>query len=165
MRHRLPRYGAVLEYLGRYTHRVAISNNRLRAFNDGAVTFAWKDYRHESRNKTMTLDAHEFIRRFLLHVLPLRFQRIRHYGLLANRYDQLTLQSSASVGVTFYPQAQDIDADQLFRQADQAMYQAKLAGKNRYHVFDAAQDRTLRGQHESIGRIRVALARREFVLF
>jgi diguanylate cyclase (GGDEF)-like protein len=79
--------------------------------------------------------------------------------------DQLTLQSSASVGVTFYPQAQDIDADQLFRQADQAMYQAKLAGKNRYHVFDAAQDRTLRGQHESIERIRVALARREFVLF
>jgi diguanylate cyclase (GGDEF)-like protein/PAS domain S-box-containing protein len=79
--------------------------------------------------------------------------------------DQLALQSSASVGVTFYPQAQDIDADQLFRQADQAMYQAKLAGKNRYHVFDAAQDSTLRGQHESIERIRVALARREFVLF
>ncbi|MCX7249873.1 MAG: IS91 family transposase, partial [Burkholderiales bacterium] len=59
----------VLEYLGRYTHRVAISNNRLREFSDGAVTFAWKDYRHESRTKTMRLDAHEFIRRFLLHVL------------------------------------------------------------------------------------------------
>ncbi|HEY5580708.1 MAG TPA: IS91 family transposase [Rhodoferax sp.] len=81
----------VLEYLGRYTHRVAISNNRLRQLSDGAVTFAWKDYRHESRNKTMTLDAHEFIRRFLLHVLPSGFQRIRHYGLLANRYREVRL--------------------------------------------------------------------------
>ncbi|MFZ4702196.1 MAG: IS91 family transposase [Candidatus Methylumidiphilus sp.] len=81
----------VLEYLGRYTHRVAISNNRLREFSDESVTFAWKDYRHESRNKTMTLDAHEFIRRFLLHVLPSGFQRIRHYGLLANRYREVRL--------------------------------------------------------------------------
>ena len=81
----------VLEYLGRYTHRVAISNNRLREFSDGAVTFAWKDYRHESRNKTMRLDAHEFIRRFLLHVLPSGFQRIRHYGLLANRCREVRL--------------------------------------------------------------------------
>ncbi len=81
----------VLEYLGRYTHRVAISNNRLREFSDGVVTFAWKDYRHESRNKTMRLDAHEFIRRFLLHVLPSGFQRIRHYGFLANRYRELRL--------------------------------------------------------------------------
>jgi len=81
----------VLEYLGRYTHRVAISNNRLREFSDGAVTFAWKDYRHESRHKTMRLDAHEFIRRFLLHVLPSGFQRIRHYGLLANRYREVRL--------------------------------------------------------------------------
>jgi len=81
----------VLEYLGRYTHRVAISNNRLREFSDGGVTFAWKDYRHESRNKTMRLDAQEFIRRFLLHVLPSGFQRIRHYGLLANRYREIKL--------------------------------------------------------------------------
>jgi hypothetical protein len=81
----------VLQYLGRYTHRVAISNNRLRGFSDETVTFAWKDYRHESRNKTMTLDAHEFIRRFLLHVLPSGFQRIRHYGLLANRYREVRL--------------------------------------------------------------------------
>jgi hypothetical protein len=81
----------VLEYLGRYTHRVAISNNRLREFSDGVVTFAWKDYRRESRNKTMCLDAHEFIRRFLLHVLPSGFQRIRHYGLLANRYPEVRL--------------------------------------------------------------------------
>ncbi|OGB30185.1 MAG: hypothetical protein A3F78_04605, partial [Burkholderiales bacterium RIFCSPLOWO2_12_FULL_61_40] len=69
----------------------------------------------------------------------------------------LTLQVSASLGVTFYPQAEVVDADQLLRQADQAMYQAKLAGKNRYHVFDAEQDRSVRGHHESLDRIRHAL--------
>ncbi|WP_263769072.1 EAL domain-containing protein [Propionivibrio soli] len=75
------------------------------------------------------------------------------------------LQVSASLGVTFYPQTDDVDADQLLRQADHAMYQAKLAGKNRYHVFDADQDRHLRGHHESVERIRHALAAREFVLY
>ena len=79
-----PQY--VLEYLGRYTHRVAISNHRLIDFVDGKVRFRWKDYRHESRQKVMCLDAQEFIRRFLLHVLPGGLQRIRHYGYLANRH-------------------------------------------------------------------------------
>ncbi len=74
-------------------------------------------------------------------------------------------QVSASVGVTFYPQAQHIEADQLLRQADLAMYQAKVAGKNRYHVFDAAQDSSLRQHHEGLERIRLALAHDEFVLF
>ena len=82
----------VLAYLGRYTHRVAISNNRLLELREGAVTFAWKDYRHESKNKTMRLDAQEFIRRFLLHVLPSGFQRIRNYGFLANRYRQVKIE-------------------------------------------------------------------------
>ncbi len=81
----------VLEYLGRYTHRVAISNHRLISFVDGKVRFRWKDYRHESRQKVMCLDAQEFIRRFLLHVLPGGFQRIRHYGFLANRYRAVKL--------------------------------------------------------------------------
>jgi len=81
----------VLQYLGRYTHRVAISNNRLVDFADGQVTFEWKDYRHDSRKKLMQLDAQEFIRRFLLHVLPPGFQRIRHYGLLANRHREAKL--------------------------------------------------------------------------
>ncbi|MFZ4535290.1 CHASE domain-containing protein [Propionivibrio sp.] len=76
----------------------------------------------------------------------------------------LMLQVSASLGVTFYPQAEDIDADQLLRQADQAMYQAKLAGRNRYHVFDAELDRSVRGHHESLERIRSALCASEFVL-
>jgi Putative transposase/Transposase zinc-binding domain len=76
----------VLDYVGRYTHRVAISNNRLLDIADGKVTFRYKDYRHEGQNKTMTLQAEEFIRRFLLHVLPDGFQRIRYYGFLGNRY-------------------------------------------------------------------------------
>jgi putative transposase/transposase-like zinc-binding protein len=75
----------VLDYLGRYTHRVAISNNRLLQLEDGKVSFRWKDYRDGSRQKVMTLAADEFIRRFLLHVLPKGFQRIRQYGLLGNR--------------------------------------------------------------------------------
>jgi hypothetical protein len=74
----------VLDYLARYTHRVAIANSRLVALADGRVSFLWKDYRHRDRAKVMTLDAGEFIRRFLLHVLPDGFHRIRHYGYLAN---------------------------------------------------------------------------------
>ena len=76
----------VLDYLGRYTHRVAISNNRLKELKDGQVSFAYKDYKHEQRQKVMTVSADEFLRRFLLHVLPDSFQRIRHYGLLGNRH-------------------------------------------------------------------------------
>jgi len=77
---------AVLAYLSRYTHRIAISNRRLVSWDDTGVTFKWKDYRVKGSNRysTMTLDTHEFIRRFLMHVLPKRFHRIRHYGLFAN---------------------------------------------------------------------------------
>ncbi len=77
---------AVLAYLSRYTHRVAIANSRLIAFDGERVTFKWKDYRAKAsaRYKLMTLDADEFIRRFLIHVLPDGFHRIRHYGLFAN---------------------------------------------------------------------------------
>jgi len=74
----------VLEYVGRYTHRVAISNNRIHAIGDDYVSFQWRDYRHGNKQKIMTLAPDEFIRRFLLHVLPAGFQRIRYYGFLAN---------------------------------------------------------------------------------
>jgi len=75
----------VLDYLGRYTHRVAISNHRLLAVDNGQVRFHWRDYRHHGKRKTMTLDAAEFIRRFLLHVLPPQFRRVRYFGFLAAR--------------------------------------------------------------------------------
>jgi hypothetical protein len=77
---------AVLAYLSRYTHRIAIANSRLLAFDGERVTFKWKDYRAkaDARYKLMTLDADEFIRRFLIHVLPDGFHRIRHYRLFAN---------------------------------------------------------------------------------
>ena len=75
----------VIDYLGRYTHRVAISNNRLLNMIDGFVSFHWRDYSDGNKQKTMTLHAEEFIRRFLTHILPLGFRKIRHYGLFAPR--------------------------------------------------------------------------------
>jgi hypothetical protein len=75
----------VLKYLARYVHRVAISNQRLVSIDGGSVTFRWRDYADGYREKTMTLEAVEFIRRFLIHVLPSGFVRIRHYGFLSNR--------------------------------------------------------------------------------
>ena len=81
----------VLDYLGRYTHRVALSNDRLVDFRDGHVRFRWKDYADHDRAKVLTLEADEFFRRFLLHVVPRGFMRIRHFGLLANRTRRATL--------------------------------------------------------------------------
>jgi len=75
---------AVLRYLGRYTHRVAISNHRLLAFDGDAVTFQWKDYAHGDQRRTMTLSTMEFLRRFVQHILPRGFVRIRQSGFLAN---------------------------------------------------------------------------------
>ena len=74
----------VLDYLGRYTHRIAISNNRLLSVDETCVQLRYKDYAHGNRHKVMRLPSDEFIRRFLLHVLPTGFMRIRHYGLMAN---------------------------------------------------------------------------------
>ncbi len=75
----------VLQYLGRYTHRIAISNNRILHIQNGDVSFLWRDYADHNRQKTMILKTEEFIRRFLLHILPSRYVRMRHFGLLANR--------------------------------------------------------------------------------
>jgi hypothetical protein len=86
--HAKPPFGGpeqVLKYLARYTHRVAISNGRILSIADGKVTFLWKDYADAGKVKPMTLDAVEFIRRFLLHILPAGFVRIRQFGFLANR--------------------------------------------------------------------------------
>lgn len=81
----------VLRYLGRYTHRVAISNHRIINIADGKVTFRWRDYRDHNKTKRMTLDVFEFMRRFLLHILPYRYYKIRYYGLLANRHRRAKL--------------------------------------------------------------------------
>ena len=94
-----------------------------------------------------------------------QLSRLLAAAALPVQVDDLAPQVSASVGVTFYPQSQDIDADQLMRQADQAMYQAKVAGKNRYCVFDAAQDSSIRVHFESLERIRLALENHELVLY
>jgi hypothetical protein len=83
--------GCVVEYLGRYTHRVAISNNRIISMENGMVTFKWRDYKDGSGWKTMRITAEEFIRRFLIHVLPDRFMKFRHYGLLGNRNKKVKL--------------------------------------------------------------------------
>ncbi|HWN07676.1 MAG TPA: transposase, partial [Pyrinomonadaceae bacterium] len=79
----------VLDYLGRYIHRVALSNDRIVSAYNGTVTFSYRDRKNHDRKKTMTLDAHEFIRRFLLHVIPKGFVRVRHAGVLANRSKSL----------------------------------------------------------------------------
>ena len=76
----------VVDYVGRYTHRVAISNHRIVDIAEGQVKFSWRDYRDNNQQKTMPLSADEFIRRFLLHVLPSGFHRIRYYGFLGNRH-------------------------------------------------------------------------------
>jgi hypothetical protein len=82
----------VLEYLSRYTHRVAISNRRIVSFADHKVTFQWRDYSDGNRSKLSTLDALEFLRRFLMHVLPDRFVRIRYFGFLGNRHRRRNIQ-------------------------------------------------------------------------
>jgi hypothetical protein len=104
--HSKPPFGGpqrVLKYLARYTHRVAISNHRLRALENGRVSFEWKDYAHHSRTKTMTLDAVEFMRRFLLHVLPAGLVRIRQFGFLANRVRKHKLESCRTLLATSAP--------------------------------------------------------------
>lgn len=84
----------VLKYLGRYTHRIAISNQRLVEFKNNIVSFKWRDYADNSQQKIMHLSVNEFTRRYLLHVLPKGFQRVRHYGILANRYKSINLKQA-----------------------------------------------------------------------
>jgi predicted RNA-binding Zn-ribbon protein involved in translation (DUF1610 family) len=111
----------VVEYLGRYTHRVAISNNRILKIENDEVTFKWRDYRDNSRCKIMTLDANEFIRRFLMHILPSGFTKIRHYGFLSSRGKQKKLKTcKIQTGTSLFPK-EKLSAEQLIQ---------KLIGRN-----------------------------------
>ena len=118
----------VLDYVGRYTHRVAISNNRLLDIEDGKVAFRWKDYRDDSAQKIMTLEAHEFIRRFLLHVLPQGLQRIRYYGLMGNRHREEKLAKCRQLldMAPNIPAATDVEAPSDYRDRYQALTGASL---------------------------------------
>jgi hypothetical protein len=115
----------VIEYLGRYTHRVAISNQRLVALEDGQVSFRWKDYRHPEQQKVMTVSAEEFIRRFLLHALPPGFQRFRYFGLLANCHRAGKLQHCQQQLALALPTADLLPVPQDYRD-----FYAALTGKN-----------------------------------
>jgi hypothetical protein len=107
----------VLNYLGRYTHRVAIANSRLIDLADGQVRFHWKDYRQPDRPKVMTLQAGEFIRRFLLHVLPDGFRRIRHFGFLANTHRTIKLTTIRALLDVTEPEVRPEPADYRERYA------------------------------------------------
>lgn len=105
----------VVEYPGRYTHRVAISNNRILKLESGNVTFKWRDYRDSSRWKEMTLRAEEFIRRFLMHVLPPGFKKVRHYGFLSSRGKQKNLKTCKLLTGTKLIQKEKLSAEQLIQ--------------------------------------------------
>jgi hypothetical protein len=112
----------VLRYLGRYTHRVAISNHRLLAFDDGNVTFRWRDYAHGNRQRKMMISAEEFMRRFLMHVLPRGFVRIRNFGFLANARRAVLLPLCREL-LHMQPQQ---DASAFFESTDRATWSCPL---------------------------------------
>lgn len=116
----------VLAYVARYTHRVAISNDRLLDIEDGKVRFRWKDYRRGNQQKAMTLDADEFIRRFLLHVPPPGFQRIRYYGFLGNRHREEKLAQCRTLLAMPPPAAEQCEAPADYREQYQAITGASL---------------------------------------
>ncbi len=92
----------VIEYLGRYTHKVAVSNHRIKKLENGKVTFGYKDYSDNSLQKEMSLDATEFLRRFCLHILPKGFRKIRHYGFLSNRNAVKHSMQQMQMGIILY---------------------------------------------------------------
>ena len=139
----------MLKYLGRYTHRVAIANERLISIDDGVVCFRWKDYAHHTQAKVMSLPAEEFLRRFLLHVLPSGFMRIRHYGLLANCHREVKLAQCRQLLAAPPPPPPDEPADYL----DQ--YQ-RLTGKSLRDCPQCGKGQMLRIDLSCLERCRAA---------
>jgi len=126
----------VLRYLSRYTHRIAIANSRLLRADENTVSFKWKDYRHKGRQryKCMTLNTGEFIRRFLMHVLPERFHRIRHYGMLSNKKRATELPLAREYLLVEPPAEQDLKAAEVkpvfvCRECGEAMVILRLLGR------------------------------------
>ena len=139
-----------VKYLARYTHRVAIANGRILSFADGRVTFRWRDSAHGNKQKMMTLDAVEFIRRFLLHVLPCGFVKIRHYGFLANvvRRNEIALcRSILSASTTAVPdlspeQHRSIKRACFFCQTRQMIVTRLISATNLLHVIEVQEVNT-----------------------
>ena len=126
----------VLRYLGRYTHRVAISNSRLIKMKDGVVSFWWKDYRNGNLRRVMSLPAEEFIRRFLLHVLPRGFQRIRHYGLLSNRTGREKLEKARRLlGAEQKPAATPVRDEEPEEVTGESLHRCPECGSARWRLM------------------------------
>jgi hypothetical protein len=133
----------VLDYVGRYTHRVAISNNRILDIEGDKVRFLWKDYRCGDQQKTMTVTADEFIRRFLIHVLPNGFQRIRYYGLLGNRHRDEKLARCRELLGMAQPEPPDGNADADYRDRYERLTGASLCECPACHIGRMAPFRAL----------------------
>jgi len=105
----------VIEYLGRYSHKIAISNHRIMNVSEGKVTFSYKDYKHDSVTKNMTLEANEFLRRFCMHILPPRFVKIRHYGFLSSRVKKKLKIHQMKIGIltSFKTKKEKIDCKEI----------------------------------------------------
>ena len=125
----------VLEYLGRYTHRVAISNYRIKSMEDGKVTFTWKDRSDDDKTKLMTLEADEFIRRFLLHVLPKGFRKIRYFGFLSPRYKKENIRIIRELigknGDAFIPPIKETTQEMMLRLTGKDINCCPVCGKGR----------------------------------
>jgi uncharacterized protein YndB with AHSA1/START domain len=150
---------AVLAYLSRYTHRVAIANSRLVAMDEHGVTFRWKDYRDKSnpdkpRHKTMTLEAEEFMRRFLLHVLPGGFHRIRHFGLIANngRKEKLALARELLNVVTAPSPVQPAQANAAIQEQERPIFVCAHCGARMLVLESFLRSVTIRAPPSTWGK-------------
>lgn len=129
---------AIIEYLGNYTHRVAISNHRLKAFEEGKVTFSYKDYKNNAQQRSITLDSSEFIRRFLQHILPCGFYKIRYFGILAlcNLKSRLSQCLSLIGKVTWFPAMEGLNAMEVWQ---------TISGRDPFRCPKCSQGRMISG--------------------
>jgi Putative transposase/Transposase zinc-binding domain len=125
---------AVIEYLGRYTHKIAISNSRIVDFKDGKVTFKWRDNKDGGKEKEMTVSASEFVRRYLLHVLPTGFMKIRHIGFIGNRNKKTKLKLCQKLTNTQTEQLKKSRDDILLKMTNGLIFKCPSCGGNNFHL-------------------------------